>query len=209
MSQSPTGKLWNYPLGSPSPRFTRINNYIRNLGWQYAAFSPSVKMSWEDYSTNFPWSGYCINAIYDLPVDGYVGQGGLSSFNVINTAALDAGLPTILTPPGVATPFQNDVLTLIVAGDGIYVNWDGRDFDPSGYFTVSISIWIGNSIPTVGPAISHFVYQFTAPIEYNVPLLLFPFEVPPPPPSVTAYVVGCVIADLGGVPFVAYRLPLE
>jgi hypothetical protein len=206
--QSPTAITWCYPLGSPSPRFTRVNNYTRQLGWRYDALSPAVKASWQAASDNYPWLGYCLDQIYDLPDEGYHSQGGLAVYNVVNTANLDNGLAVQDVAPTFATGRDSDVLVLTTDAVGLYCTWSGRPTDPTGSFYITVSTWIGNNLPGYGPAVSKSVYFASYPISYGVPVLLFLFEVPPPPPSMIQVVYFVAVGEVGAGPFFGDRLVL-
>jgi hypothetical protein len=207
-TQSPTAKLWNYPLGSPSPRFTRINTYIRQLGWRFAALSPTDQAGWNAAAVSFPWLGYCLHNIYDFPEGGFVAQTGIQVYNNTNCSNLNLGLPVQDVAPITATAFDNDILFLSTDGLGLYCTWSGRSSDPTGSFYIDVSTWVGNNLPGFGPAVSKFTYFASYPITYNVPVLLFLFEVPPPPASMIQVVYGVSVGEVGAGPFFAERLAL-
>lgn len=206
MLRSPTAQLWQYPLSSPSPRFTRMNTFVRQLGWRYSALSPTAKSGWDSAGSMFPWLGYCLPEIWDVPDTGYATTTGLQVYNTVNCARLDNGLTVTDSAPTSAVGLDSDLAYLTEEPDGTYLTWSGRPTDPTGTFYADIRIWIGNNLPGFGPAVTKFTYEFSLPILYNTPVLLFPVEVPPPPPSGQIELVGVTIGDYDAGPFFGERL---
>jgi hypothetical protein len=204
--QSPTAQLWQYPLSSPSPRFTRINNYVRQLGWRFQALSPAVKSSWDAAGSTWPWLGYCLRDIYDFPEGGFLVQTGISVYNTVNCANLDLGRSITDAPPISATRWFGDYLFFSAGVGGTYLTWTGRPTPPSGTFYVDVRLWVGNSIPGFGPAVSKSVYLFSMPILYGVPTLLLADVIPPPPPSMAVYIYFVDVGEVGAGPFFGDRL---
>lgn len=206
LKNSPSGLTWPYPLSSPSPRFLRMNNFVRSLDVRYNALSSAQKKTWKDFADGYPWVTYCLDDIYDVPFDGYLAGTGVQAFRSVNCFRLDQGLSVTLTAPSFATARDNDTISLFYSS-GWYIQWGGRSDFPLTCYSADIRYAVSNNVPTSGPAVSKFVYNSTVNIDYQIPLLIIPAPVGPPPPvSMITYTLGVAIGDCNGAPFFGARV---
>lgn len=185
-----------------------MNTYVRQLDLRYNALSGAQKAAWKAAAVAWPWLCYCLPDIYDFPEGGFLAGTGVQAYRTVNCSNLDSGLPVSDIPPSSVTAYDGDFIFLLFEPDGVYALWAGRSADPVGTFVVDVRLTMANNVPTQGPAVQKFVYQFTAPIDYFVPVLLFPAVSPAPPPSLTVYIAGLAVVQVGAGPLFADRLPL-
>lgn len=205
---SGTALSWPYPLSSPSARFLRMNDFVRSLDVRYSAFSGARKKTWKDFADLFPWVTFCLDDIYDVPFDGFLAGTGVQAFRSINCSRLDCGLSVAVDPPTDLVQPAGDTLTLSVGAFGFYATWSGRTSSPVGSFVFDLRLWLGNSLPSAGPAVSKFRFQRVVSASYNSPVLVFPVPVDTTLPAWPARVVGVAVLQIGGSPFFAQRLPI-
>jgi len=203
---SPSAQLWQYPLSSPSTRFTYFNNYVRGLDVRFAALSARKRGFWDWYWRNFPWSALCLEQFYEgqrgLAFDG----SGLQAYRNYNTLQLMQGRPTVDEPPTVATVPAGDTIS-VVGSTFVTVEWGGRESIPVGSFVAQVKCCSLNHEPESGPDIRKMSFAFSAPIFYGTPFSISPaFAARPGLSGMPFVAVAVSISDADGVTFASGRV---
>lgn len=168
---SPTGQWWQYPLSSPSYRFTQINNHIRMLDERYKTLSSRKKDKWITSQVAYPWWSLCVGGVFQYVPGAPVETEPEDQYRGVNVARLTHGLPLTDEPPVDQIAPDNDTLGLFgFAWTDLF--WSGRSAFPTGDFFVDLRYWVGTHAPESGPAASKFRWGTSMPIEFGVPLNL-------------------------------------
>lgn len=167
--QSPTAQWWQYPLASPSFRFTQINNLVRQLDLRFASLSPDDQDEWDGARRDWPWWARCVPWIFDYDPFNIDGTTAIAAYRSVNAARVVNGLNVSDTPPTPVTPPDGDILDVSSVGT-LQVIWGGRSSAPAGEYCCHVRAVPLNHEPERGPALSKYRWCLTTPIEYGVSL---------------------------------------
>jgi len=205
MPNSPSALLWQYPLSSPSTRFTRFNNLVRSLDQRFNALDTHRKSNWARFSSIWPSSVFCLPGIFQDEPPPEFRRWAIACYQNVNCCRIDQGQAVSDSVPLQVTPRQNDTITP-QGSDPYAVTWGGRSSSPSGDFVCSVYTRPLNHPAESGPTITSMRFSFLAPITYGGSFSIGEvYDVNPGLAAVPFVAMAYVVQDLGGFPIFGGR----
>lgn len=192
--RSPVAHWWQYPLASPSYKFSQVNNYIRGLDQRYDTLSGMTKAQWQAWARRFPWNARCVPWIFDFDPTDSSGVTGIAAYRGVNAQGLIQGVAVTDSPP-LAVPSPGGDSFIYNWPSDFSVDWVRADGDPGVQCWMDVRAVGLMHAPESGPAISKFKYGFGANLTYSSPFDLNPL-------------LGA-LPGLAGAPFISLALSVS